>query len=88
MFHPDAMLLDVDMPGKDGGQLAAEVGAHPALRHIPIMFLTGLLPHEEAGRHEVMRGGVPFLAKPLDPNALVDALRRLLASARVPFGNC
>ena len=87
-FHPDAMLFDVDMPGKDGGELAAEMGAHPTLRNIPILFFTGLLPHEEAGKHEVIRGGMPFLAKPLNPNALVSALRRVLAKRGPLHGNC
>jgi CheY-like chemotaxis protein len=83
-FRPDAILLDVEMPGIDGGDLAAAIQADPLLRHTPTMFLTGLLPHSEAGNHEVESGGMRFLAKPLNPKALVDALTRLLASAPAP----
>ncbi len=83
-FRPDAILVDIEMPGKDGGDVAAEVRADPLLRHIPMMFFTGLLSQAEAGQHEVMRGGVRYLAKPLSPNVLVAALTRLLASVPAP----
>jgi len=80
-FRPDAIILDIEMPGKDGGDVAAEMNADPLLRHIPRMFFTGLIPHSQAGKHEVICGGMPCLAKPLNPAALVDAVTRLLASA-------
>jgi DNA-binding response OmpR family regulator len=83
-FRPDAMLLDVQMPGIDGGDLAAELRADSLLGHIPMMFFTGLLAQSEAGGHEVMRGGIRYLAKPLNPKVLMNALTRLLSSAPVP----
>jgi two-component system, cell cycle response regulator len=82
-FRPDAMLLDIEMPGKDGADLAAEMEADPALRHIPIMFLTGLVPQSDAGKHEVICGGRPFLAKPMNPTVLINAVGRLLGSAKL-----
>ena len=42
-FRPDVMLLDVDMPEKDGGDLAREAANDSRLRDIPILFLTGLV---------------------------------------------
>ena len=47
-FHPDLVLLDVDMPVKDGGTVAAELQSHPTLRHTPVIFLTLLVKKEEA----------------------------------------
>lgn len=79
-YLPDALLLDVDMPGKDGGELAKELAADPALRQIPVMFFTSLVSAEEGGRREVYRGGMPFLAKPVNPTVLVGAVERLIAS--------
>ena len=74
-FQPAAILLDVDMPGKDGGQLQLEIAADPLLSRLPVMFFTSLISPEEAGNHEVFRGGMPFLAKPVNPKALVQAAK-------------
>jgi CheY-like chemotaxis protein len=79
-FHPDLILLDVDMPGKDGGEVAADLHADPSLRHVPILFLTSLISREEAGNEMTMRGGMRFLAKPVTPKSLIEAVDRLLAA--------
>jgi len=78
-FRPDLVLLDVDMPGKDGGQVAAEIEAEPALRGTPVVFLTSLISRAEAGARETVRGGELFLAKPVNPKVLVEMVDRLLA---------
>jgi DNA-binding response OmpR family regulator len=80
-LQPEAILLDVDMPGKDGGQLRRELAADAQLSRVPVMFLTSLITTAEAGNFEVVRGGVPYLAKPVNPRALVPAVERLLASS-------
>lgn len=49
-FHPGLILLDIDMPVKDGGQVASELRSHPTLRHTPVMFLTSLATKEETGK--------------------------------------
>ena len=81
-FRPDMVLLDVDMPGKDGGAVAREIHAQPTTRHLPILFLTSLVSRSEAGDRETVRGGMPFLAKPLDPKVLVDVVARLLGEPK------
>jgi putative two-component system response regulator len=78
-YRPDMILLDVDMPGKDGGEVAQEIRAERALRNVPIMFLTSLISHAESGGRETMRGGMLFLAKPVDPTILIAAVDRALA---------
>jgi CheY-like chemotaxis protein len=81
-FRPDMVLLDVDMPGKDGGVIASEMRAQPMTRDLPILFLTSLVSRAEAGDRETIRGGMRFLAKPLDPKVLVDVVDRLLADRK------
>jgi len=49
-FHPDLVLLDVDMPDKDGGTVAAELQSHPTLRRTPVIFLTALVRKAEEGK--------------------------------------
>jgi CheY-like chemotaxis protein len=78
-FRPDMMLLDVDMPGKDGGEVSHEMGEDPGLRGVPILFLTSLIARAEATEHDKMIGGRRFLAKPVNPKVLIDTIDRLLA---------
>ena len=76
-FCPDLILLDVDMPGKDGGDVAAELATDAVLRKVPIIFLTSLVSGEEAG----MRNGVRYLSKPVSPQMLLQTVREALAEA-------
>ena len=77
-FRPDAVLLDVEMPGKSGGEVACDLAADPGLRNVPIMFFTSLISRSEAGEREITRGGKSFLAKPIVPAVLLAAVGRLL----------
>jgi CheY-like chemotaxis protein len=78
-FRPDMILLDVDMPGKDGGEVSREIEAEPALRGVPILFLTSLISRAEGGEREIVRAGKRFLAKPVDPKVLIETVDRVLA---------
>lgn len=62
--RPDLVLLDVIMPGLDGGDLAARFQADASLRGVPIVFLTATVSRAEAERG-LKSGGFPFLAKPV-----------------------
>jgi DNA-binding response OmpR family regulator len=77
-FLPELILLDVDMPGKDGGELAAEFQADPCFAKVPIIFLTSLVSPDEGGEEVVMRGGMPFLGKPVNHKVLDRTIKRLL----------
>jgi DNA-binding response OmpR family regulator len=83
-FRPDAMLLDVDMPGLSGGDLAHYAAENSRLRHVPILFLTGLLTHDDAGTGLIESGGQQFLAKPVDPAQLLSSMDALLSLAGTP----
>jgi len=74
-FSPELVLLDVDMPGKDGGDVAAEIQAEPTLRGVPIVFLTSMVSAAEAG----VRGGMYFLSKPVGLKSLIETVDRMLA---------
>ena len=45
-FHPDLILLDVMMPGLDGGAIAAQLQSGSATRDIPIVFVTAMAQDE------------------------------------------
>ena len=81
-FRPDMILLDVDMPGKDGGDVANEIEQDPVLRGVPILFFTSLISREEAGQREIVQGGKQFLAKSVDSKVLISAVDCTLAAQK------
>jgi CheY-like chemotaxis protein len=81
--HPDAILLDVMMPGVDGPSTVAALRADPATRDIPIIFLTAKMPSEdqEEWRALNLAGVIP---KPFDPMTLATDMAALLGWAEAP----
>jgi two-component system, OmpR family, response regulator len=77
-FHPDLILLDVMMPGLDGGELASRFQANPKLKGVPIVFLTAAATKSEVYARGGKVGGLPFLAKPVDLAAVVACLKQHL----------
>ncbi|KPF62791.1 hybrid sensor histidine kinase/response regulator [Porphyrobacter sp. AAP60] len=63
-------LLDVQMPGMDGFELAEIMRANTRSQHIPIIFLTA--GSEDAARkfHGYEAGAVDFMQKPIEPTIL------------------
>jgi CheY-like chemotaxis protein len=78
--HPDAILLDVNMPGIGGRETLTALQADPATRDIPVLFLTA---EESRSETDALRGmGVlAVLAKPFDPRTLFAQLQAYLAVA-------
>ena len=83
IFRPDLILLDVIMPGMDGGEVAARLRKDPLLRNTPVIFLTGIISNEETDGHEMVSGGETFLAKPVD----IDELKKTLED-HIPRCTC
>jgi two-component system OmpR family response regulator len=77
-FQPDLIILDVMMPGKDGGELAAAFRESARLRGVPIVFLTAAITKAEVEAREGQSGGWPILAKPFVMPEVVACLERHL----------
>ena len=77
-FQPDLILLDVLMPGMDGGELAACFEANPKLKTVPIVFLTCVVTKEEVGLCKGRIGKYPFLAKPIVLTEVAACVKRYL----------
>lgn len=77
-FQPDLILLDVMMPGIDGGELAACFRTNPKFKTVPIVFLTAIVTKGEvkSGRGRV--GEFPFLAKPVVLSEMVACIKHHL----------
>jgi CheY-like chemotaxis protein len=77
-FQPDLILLDVMMPGMDGGELAAAFRANPKLKDVPIVFLTATITKGEVVASGGEVGGNFFLAKPVVLKEMVACLKHHL----------
>ncbi len=76
--HPfDMILMDLHMPVMDGIESARAIRAMPAYQHLPIVAMTAAVMSDDRGRCEAV-GMVDFVAKPVDPDDLLRALRRWL----------
>jgi len=84
MFKPDLILLDVLMPGVDGGELASRFQASTHLGNIPIIFLTAAATKTEVNRMHHTIGGYTTLAKPVNLSEVISYLQRHLAGIRAP----
>lgn len=74
--RPHAVLLDIEMPGKDGLAVLAELRTRPTTALIPVIALTGIA--EAADRARIAGGFSHVLEKPCDPHSLIHALQRAL----------
>jgi len=71
---PALVLLDLDLPGMSGLELAAILGADPRVREIPIVAISASVMKEE--RNQALAAGCAwFLEKPFD----IQELRRVVA---------
>ncbi len=48
-FRPDLILLDVVMPGLDGGDVSALLQEDPELRETPVIVVSALVRNEDTG---------------------------------------
>jgi two-component system NtrC family sensor kinase len=72
------MLLDVQMPGMDGYEVAHHARSNPATRDVPIIFLTAMNDSPENVARGYGSGAVDFLLKPFDSRVLVSKVRVFL----------
>ena len=75
--RPDAILLDVMMPGLDGWRVAEHLLEDERTRHIPIIFLTARAEFRDRARGLDI-GGVEYVTKPFNPVELAPLVRDLL----------
>lgn len=69
---PDAILLDVLMPKKDGMQTLAEIRTCPRTHHIPVVMLSASLRDEQRA---LDAGAKYFVHKPYDGKRLVATVK-------------
>jgi GAF domain-containing protein/DNA-binding response OmpR family regulator/anti-sigma regulatory factor (Ser/Thr protein kinase) len=73
-LQPQAILLDILMPLKDGWQVLHDLKADEATTNIPVILLT-IVDKKALG---FRLGAAAYLLKPLDPMEVLDTLRRVI----------
>lgn len=77
-YHPDLILLDLQMPHLDGFEVMKQLRAHvPPGAFLPILILTANIT-PEAKRRALAEGASDFLTKPFDPTEGILRIRNLL----------
>ncbi len=74
---PDAILLDIRMPGMDGFEVCTFLKADQELRDIPVLFLTAARTDRESRVRALEVGAEGFLSKPIDETELVAQIRAM-----------
>ncbi|MGC8603804.1 MAG: sigma-54-dependent transcriptional regulator, partial [Desulfomonilaceae bacterium] len=79
---PDIILLDVNLPGMDGLEMAAKLKAHNEFQYIPIIIFTvhDTLEFKIQGLNS---GGDDYLTKPFDPDELIARVNAMMRIRRL-----
>jgi PAS domain S-box-containing protein len=85
--HYSAITLDMKMPDGEGFNFALGIKNNPALRHIPVIALSGKSEEIRGRMKESAHAVEEWLAKPIDNNELLLALQRVITEkfSSLPF---
>jgi CheY-like chemotaxis protein/HAMP domain-containing protein len=72
-YRPQAVMLDIDLPGMDGHTVLREIKGDPYLRHIPVHILSV----NERSLGPIREGAVEYLEKPVTQQQLDEAFQRI-----------
>jgi CheY-like chemotaxis protein len=72
-IRPDAITLDIDMPGMDGLEVLDRLKRDPETRHVPVHIISGV----EQKREGLKAGAIAYLEKPVSKEALDAAFARI-----------
>jgi CheY-like chemotaxis protein len=73
---PDIILLDLNLPRKDGREVLAEIKKDPKLQHIPVVVLTTSKADEDIIKTYNLHANA-YITKPVDLNRFVEIMHAL-----------
>ena len=73
---PDLILLDLNLPKKDGREVLAEIKEDQILKHIPVVVLTTSKADEDIVRTYNLHANA-YITKPVDLNRFVEIMHAL-----------
>ena len=72
-YKPQAIILDMGLPGIKGKQVLHELKANPSIRHIPVHIISA----NDRSLEPIREGAVEYLMKPISKDALEEAFNRI-----------
>ncbi|OLZ41791.1 two-component system response regulator [Natrinema saccharevitans] len=72
--RPDLILLDLNLPGKDGEDVLEDLKDDPKLRSIPVIVLTSSRAEEDIAQSYELHANA-YLTKPVDPDEFIETVR-------------
>ena len=85
--RPDLILLDLNLPGRDGRQVLADIKADPELRRIPVVVLTASEADEDVIRSYDLHANA-YVTKPVGFDTFIEVVRKIdaffLSVVRLP----
>lgn len=81
---PDLVLMDVNLPDGNGIDACRKIKSDGALRHIPIILMTGEARSIEEREAGLMGGADDYILKPLSPKVLLARIDNIVKSATRP----
>ena len=85
--RPEIVLLDLNLPRKNGDAVLEELREHPELDHIPVIVLTSSESREDVVRSYDLNANA-YLTKPVDPETFIETVNKLeefwLSIVRLP----
>ncbi len=87
--RPDLILLDLNLPGKDGREVLAEIKADESLKRIPVVILTVSSAEEDIFKAYNLHANC-FITKPIDLNQFLKVVHSIedfwLSIVKLPNG--
>ena len=72
-YHPSAILLDVQLPVKDGWQVMDELKANPKTKPIPVHMMSAMQVRQQS----LMKGAIDFINKPIAMDQMTEVFRKI-----------
>lgn len=72
-YHPAAILLDVQLPVKDGWKVMDELKSNPQTKPIPVHMMSSLHVKKES----LMKGAIDFINKPVAMEQMTDVFKKI-----------
>lgn len=73
---PDLILLDLNLPGKDGREILKEIKSDDALKHIPVVVLTTSAADQDISRAYALHANC-YITKPVDLEQFMQVVRSI-----------
>jgi CheY-like chemotaxis protein len=74
--RPDLILLDLNLPGRNGSQVLADIKGDPDLRRIPVVVLTISGAEEDVLLSYDLHANA-YVTKPVDLDSFLEAIRKI-----------